>query len=584
MPINRFIPSTYGHDPTFKLGKFCIDEPRRMRIVAIGAGYSGAFQQRMENIDFTIYDGNAGVGGTWCTNKYPGLSCDIPSHCYQLTFEENDWSAFYAPGAEIRAYLERVVDKYKLWKYIKLQHRITRAHYSESTGKWHLTIKRRKSDQDDWEEFEDTADFIFSGVGGLSRWVWPDIPGLENFKGKVIHSAQWPSGEDGNGLAGLDDSWADKKVAVIGVGSSAIQIVPALQPKVKYLVNYVRGKTWVSATFSRELLVRLAGRDDVDNCKYQFTEKDKGAFKDPEYYRRFRQELESSLNSAHCATLMGNPMQIAAPTEFRKIMSQKLAKKPWIMEHIIPDFPVCCRRLTPGPGYLEALCEDNVDFIPSRIRKVTPEGIETNDGKFQEFDVIVCATGYDTSYHLDFDVIGKDGINLRDHYTPHPRTYLGITVDKFPNWFQSLGPNSGVGAGSLLLLLERQVDFAVAVAQKMQRERLKSIEVKKDAVDDFDQYLETVFGQKCRSWYKVGKEEGRVVALWPGSPLHAARALQHPRWEDFNYELLDGVQNRFHWLGDGNTVADTIPQADKAWYLHEIDYPPGALFNRNPRK
>ncbi|KAG5339499.1 hypothetical protein C0989_004015 [Termitomyces sp. Mn162] len=224
-----------------------------------------------------------------------------------------------------------------------------------------------------------------------------------------------------------------------------------------------------------------------------------------------------------------------------------------------------------------------VDFIPTPIKRITPTGIETEDGKHEEIDILVCATGFDTSFRFGFPIIGRNGIDLSDKYDPHPRTYLSIATDGFPNWFQTLGPSAGVGAGSLLVIMEKQVDYVVAATLKLQRERLKSIEVKPEAVADFDAYLEsyfptTVFSGKCRSWYKSGKEEGRVIALWPGSSLHAARALSHPRWEDYNYEQLDGsVKNRLYWLGDGQTVDDKNPNGDKAWYMKEIDYPPGML-------
>ncbi|KAJ3717302.1 FAD/NAD-binding domain-containing protein [Lentinula guzmanii] len=596
----------YSPESQYNLPSFCIDETRPMKVVVVGAGYSGIvagirFLQRIKNITLTIYEANAGVGGAWFVNRYPGLACDIPSHCYQLTFAENpNWSSFYAPGPEIHDYLKSVVEKFHLNSYIKLRHRLTRAQYDEESGKWNLTIQRpikeeqeqsrqnqngssQGEGQDNLEEIEDTADVLFTGIGSLSRWQWPEIEGLETFQGKVIHSAQWETGEGDSGpktkWEDTVQNWGDKKIGVIGVGSSAIQIVPALQPRVKTISNFVRSKTWVSASFVRQHLVSLANGDEtVDN--YTFTEKDKQKFKDKEYYRGFRRALESDLNGAHSATLRGHPLQQGARKIFEEIMKQKLSKKPWIAEHLIPEFSVACRRLTPGPGYLEALCEDNVDFVPENIKRVTSTGIETVDGKHREMDVIVCATGFDTSYRLPFAFIGRNGIDLNAKFDPHPRTYLGIAVDGFPNWFAALGPNTGVGAGSLLIIIERQVDYAVAATLKLQRERIKSIEVKKRAVDDFDAYLESffptsVFGEKCRSWYKVGKEEGRVVSLWPGSSLHCVKALEHPRWEDYDYELLDSQNNRFFWLGDGNTMADKVPGSDRAWYLDpkEIDIP-----------
>ncbi|EPS99506.1 hypothetical protein FOMPIDRAFT_40047 [Fomitopsis schrenkii] len=208
---------------------------------------------------------------------------------------------------------------------------------------------------------------------------------------------------------------------------------------------------------------------------------------------------------------------------------------------------VACERLTPGPGYLEALCADNVDFQPTHIKRVTPKGIELVDGTHTDLDILICATGYDYSFQLDFPIVGPDGATIQEQRKPHPTAYLAICTDGFPNWFMAVGPNSGLGNGSLLVVIERQVE--VEAARKMQRERL---EVKREAMADFDEYLEnnfptTLFSEKCRSWYKMGNTEGRC------SCLHAARAIEHPRWEGFNYELLDGINNRMHWLGDGQT-------------------------------
>lgn len=397
--------------------------------------------------------------------------------------------------------------------------------------------------------------------------------------------------------------YSDKSVAVIGVGSSAIQVVPALQPKTKQVDNYVRGKTWVATPFASKTL--LAINPSGENCRLpfllcltvapdvsiadQFTAADKKRFQDPKEYFEFRLELERELNSVHGATLKGHPMQEGGRVAFKEMMVKKLAKKPWIADHIIPDFPVACRRLTPGPGYLEALVSDNVDFIPTHISHVTEDGITTVDGKSRKYDVIVCATGYDTTYKPEIDIVGRSGQTLADQWSPDPIAYLGMATDGFPNWFNILGPNNAVGSGSLLCIIERQIDYVVAAAKKVQRERIKRIEVKKAAIDDYDEYMrayfpKTVYSDKCRSWCtlvslatfhrfadgrystvdKMGKEEGRVFGLWPGSCLHALRALERPRWEDYDYELLDGKKNRFYWLGDGWSDAEKNGNGDGA--------------------
>ncbi|KAI0761050.1 hypothetical protein BD413DRAFT_617293 [Trametes elegans] len=569
----------------YEIGDFCIDEYRPIKVVVIGAGFSGItagvrFPQKIPGLDLTIYEKSAGVGGTWYNNKYPGLACDIPAHCYQLTFEEKrDWSSLYAPGAEIRAYLQGIADKYKLERYLKLQHEVLRAQYDEPAGKWRLRVRRPSPDgAGAAEEFDDSADVLVTAVGSLSRWKWPDIDGLHDFKGELHHSA----GFDVEAQSTWQEAWKDKRVGIIGVGSSALQLVPALQPRVKKIVNYVRGQTWLSSPFASTTFVELLGRDAKNPVDYRFTAEELERFRsDPEFYAQFRFALETEINSLHSSTIRGTPMQLQAQDFIRNSMKAKLAKKPWIAEKLIPDFPVACRRLTPGPGYLEALCEDNVDFVSAPIKRITEHGIETADGKHQDLDVLFCATGYDTTFQLPFKIIGRDGLDLNDKWSPHPVSYLSIAVDGFPNMFMSFGPNSGVGSGSLLALFEYQIGYAVQAVAKMQRERLKSMEVKARAVRDFDQYIDayfpkTVYSEKCRSWYKMGKEEGRVAGLWPGSTLHALKTLSNPRWEDYEYELADPVENRLHWLGDGQTHDEKALTGDRAWYLRKpfLDIPP----------
>ena len=276
--------------------------------------------------------------------------------CVNYILKAN-WSAFYSSGPEIQQHLEHMVDKYTLRPYIKLRHRVVSARYLEESGKWLLTVKRPRNSTEEsiernppklnkpsyhgWEEFQDTADVLFTGVGALSRWDWPDIEGLDTFAGKVIHSAQWETGDDAKSWEESVADWGDKKVGVIGVvsefsrprhrltisfaqGSSAIQIVPSLQPKVKHLTNFVRGKTWISSTFARESLLALSASEKTDNCmlilysQYQFftiihvdkfTERDLEAFKDLKYFRTFRQTLEQDLNvSPPCWILPVRPM------------------------------------------------------------------------------------------------------------------------------------------------------------------------------------------------------------------------------------------------------------------------------------
>ncbi|KAH9852549.1 FAD/NAD-P-binding domain-containing protein [Lenzites betulinus] len=566
--------------PPYELGNFCIDEYRPMKVIVIGAGFSGIvagirFPQKIPNVEIVIYEKGAGVGGTWYNNNYPGLACDVPSHC-------KDWSEFYASGPEIRAHLEEVVEKYKLMRYIRLQHEIVHAQYDEPTGKWHVRVRRPNPETGALEEIEDTADVLLSAIGVLDRWKWPDIEGLKDFKGNLHHTASFEPGPKTWQEVAESEGWKDKRVGVVGVGSSAIQVIAAIQPKVKKLVTYARGKTWIALSFGEETVTRLLGREPGESGNYRFTPEEIERFKnEPEFFNNFRNTLEMQFNCSYPFTLRGTELGQMVKNEALKNMKEKLAKKPWIADHLIPGFPVSCRRITPGPGFLEALCEDNVDFVPTEIKRVTEKGIETVDGQYNDLDVIICATGYDASYQLPFRIIGRNGVDINDKWSPHPVTYLSLAVDGFPNMFMALGPNSANASGMLLPIIEQHVMYAVEATAKLQRDRYKSIEVKPEAVRDFDQHMEayfprTVFTENCRSWYKLGKEDGRVVGLWPGSPLHAVKASMHPRWEDYNFERLDPVENRLHWLGDGYTYSEKTLTGDLAWYLHApfLDIPP----------
>jgi len=232
-----------------------------------------------------------------------------------------------------------------------------------------------------------------------------------------MHSAQYDSemGIDLNekDYAAEREKWGDKKVAVIGVGSSGLQIVPSLQKVCGKVTNFVRGQTWIATPFASKFLLER----QPDGSNHQFTAEEIKQFKDdPEYYFDWRKQLESELNSVHGATLVDHPIQQGARIAFREMMEEKLQKKAWIADHLIPEFPVACRRLTPGPGYLEALMEDNVEFVPTHIKCINETGIELVDGKHHDFDIIICATGFDTSFKPQFDIIGREGC----HFVPQP--------------------------------------------------------------------------------------------------------------------------------------------------------------------
>jgi hypothetical protein len=252
------------------------------------------------------------------------------------------------------------------------------------------------------------------------------------------------------------------------------------------------------------------------------------------------------------------------------MMRERLKKKPEIAAFILPSFAVGCRRLTPGPGYLEALVEDNVDFVSDQISEIVPEGVILETGRKIEIDALICATGFNASSPPPFEVYGKNGKSLQERFTPHRDTYLTMTVDGFPNFFMMLGPNSAIGSGSLTMMIETEGDYIIKCIRKLQKEDYISMTPKPERVKDFMDYTNeyfknTVYMDECNSWYRSDGGKGdRITGLWPGSTLHCLEALRAPRWEDFDFETKD--ENRLRWLGNGWSVTQ-LDGGDPAWYL-----------------
>jgi cation diffusion facilitator CzcD-associated flavoprotein CzcO len=234
----------------------------------------------------------------------------------------------------------------------------------------------------------------------------------------------------------------------------------------------------------------------------------------------------------HGATLVGTPEQLGTTEFFTENMKRRLRRKPELADDLMPAFPPICRRLTPGPGYLEALTDDKVDVISSPIVKIVQDGVVTADGKHHPADAIVCATGFDTTFTPRFSITGENGLSLAKRWEETPENYLSLAVDGFPNYFICLGPNAALGEGNLLLLIEKEIDYVTFCLQKMQRDNIRAMQVRKEAVERFrrhcDQYFSrTVFSLECRSWYKGGSLNGRITALWPGK-LPLITILSYP--------------------------------------------------------
>ncbi|KAK0668115.1 hypothetical protein QBC41DRAFT_394523 [Cercophora samala] len=557
----------HGHRP-FVLKDTPVENLRPLRVIVVGAGFSGILAairipERLRNVELVVYEKADGVGGVWHANRYPGVACDIPSYSYQYTFAPNpNWSALYAPGSEIREYLEDVATRFGAMRFIKLNHRVEGGEWDSVAKKWTVKVHNISTG----ETFTDSANILVTARGQLSEPSWPSIPGLDSFTGKIMHSGSWDTSYD----------FTNKRIGVIGNGSSAIQIIPQLQkiPGTQ-LKCFMRSPTWISPKFGDQGMEELG----FDPKATIFSEEQKSTLRsNPSLFLKFRKVFEDLGNTIQSTTILSHPDQISSQAFFHSSMTAKLSSRPDLLKLIIPTFAPGCRRVTPGPGFLESLLEPNVTVIPSPISSITPTGITTTSpDTSHEFDVIICATGFKVGTAPPFPILGRDSLPLTQHWETFPSTYLSLTTTHFPNLFFLFGPNSAIGFGSLTKILEGLVDYLCQYTRKLQKEDYASLEPKPERVADFAEYTQTyfkntVYMDNCNSWYRRGD---KIVGLWPGSTLHALEALRSPRWEDYNYETVgDTGSNRLGWLGNGWSVTQMKEEkgkhgGDPSWYLNE---------------
>lgn len=404
----------------YRISEQPLFEKRRLRVVVVGAGAAGLqiaykAERLLENVDLQIYEKNSDVGGTWLENRYPGCTCDIPSHSYQFTWARNpNWSAYYSGSEEIWKYMKDVAVKYDLEKYVQLKTTVESATWDEPSGHWQLQLLCPEGNHvDDW------CDVLISASGVLNSWKYPDIPGLNLYKGKLMHSASWDQDYDLEG----------KTVAVIGGGSSAVQIIPNIQPKVGKLYAFLRSPVWVTTGFG----ARYAG---PGGSNFKYTEEQKKEFADdPEKLEKYSRDIEGELNKRFNLMHLNskdqkNSRQLIADIMRDKLNNDKLA------ERLIPDFALGCRRMTPGSGYLESLSKENIEVLHQSVVRLTQTGVVDEKGVEHEVDAVICATGFDTSFTPHFKVMGRRGADIKEQFGDFPKGYLGITARNFPNLFR----------------------------------------------------------------------------------------------------------------------------------------------------
>ncbi|OCK83368.1 FAD/NAD(P)-binding domain-containing protein [Lepidopterella palustris CBS 459.81] len=540
-----------------------IFEPKRtLKVIVIGAGASGLLmayklQRHFDNFEVTIYEKNKEPSGTWYENRYPGCACDVPSHCYTWSFEpKTDWSATYATSKEIHEYFCDFMYKYGLDKYIKLQHAVSGAVWNPTTAHWDVVIDDLATGQ----KIHNSAHVLINATGILNAWRYPPIPGINDYKGALVHSAAW----DPNLVL------EGKTVGLIGNGSSGIQILPAIKDQVKDLVTFIREPTWIAPPIGQGYKVY----SDEERAKFA---------SDPKFHLEMRREIEKGMNSSFAIFHTGSELQKMTRQHMLSEMKEKLHNAE-LERLLIPEWSVGCRRITPGTNYLESLSAPNVKVVYGEISEITEKG-PIVEGTEHPVDVLICATGFDTTFKPRFPLIGKTGQALADLWKDEPRGYFGCAVNDYPNYFMLLGPNCPIGNGPVLISIEAEVEYVIKMLSKFQKENIRSFDVKPEPVAEFnewkDKFMEgTIWTEECRSWYKAGSAKGKIAALWPGSTLHYLEALKEPRWEDWDFKYQSN--NRFEYLGNGHSSAEAREGGDLSYYIRDHDDTPIDIALKKP--
>ena len=481
-------------------------------VAVVGTGFAGigaSIALTRAGIDHVLLERADDVGGTWRDNTYPGCRCDVPSHLYSFSFAPNpDWPETYSTQPEIWEYLRQVAVRHHVLDRVRLRSEVCRATWDPGAGRWSLETAAGRL----------TADALALGNGPLAEPSVPDVPGLGTFDGTTFHSARWRHDHD---LAG-------RRVAVIGTGASAIQLVPAIQPEVGHLTLFQRTPAWVLPHRSRRI-------SRVERALYRGVPATQRVPRSFVYWSR---ELFGT-------ALLRNGKALAALERLARRHLERQVRDPELRAKVMPTFRPGCKRLLLSNDWYPALQQPNVDVVTEKIVEVRPNAVVTADGLAHEADTLIFATGFHVTDNPIADrIIGRDGLTLADRWQGRgARAYLGTTVSGFPNLFLLAGPNTGIGHTSLVVMIEAQLRYVVDALRTLARTSTGAVDLLPDVLDAWSVEMEakaagTVWNSGgCASWYL--DDAGRNTTLWPDHSFRFARRTR--RFDPDCYELLPAV-------------------------------------------
>ena len=512
-------------DKSFK--RTPVDAPEGFNVLIIGGGMSGicaAIRLKSAGIPFEMIEMAQDFGGTWRENRYPGAGVDTPNHLYSYSFAQYDWSHYFALRDELFDYFRTVARDNGLYDYVRFGTKVDRAEFDEDAGEWVVETSGPKGNE------TRRVSAIFSAVGVLSIPKVPPIPGLESFPGPACHTAEWPEDLDLTG----------KRVAIVGNGASAMQVVPAIADKVSEMVIFARSKQW-AAPFPQ------FRKPVPEPIRWLLREV-------PLYQKWYRQRLAWTFNDRIHSSLQVDP-EWEAPARainrtndrhrqaFIDYMKAELGERQDLLPDVLPDYPPFGKRMLLDNGWYRTVARDHVTLVPEHLKEVRGNTLVAADGREFEADVLILGTGFQATELLaSLDVIGRDGQRLRDVWDgDNARAYLGSTVPGFPNLFTLLGPNTGLGhGGSVITPVESQIHYIVRLLEQVFEKGAHLVEPKPEVYENYNERVDAAHAamvwthKGMENWYRNSR--GRVVALTPWRHDDFWRMTRDADLEDY---LLD---------------------------------------------